>query len=181
MSGTNKNIPTNGLFSFSGEVSAHSFNATGSDFSEFFEWNDRNQQNEDRIGYFVSLVNGNKIEISNKNVIGIITGTASYTGNNPIEWQGKYKTDEFGRKISESELNPLYNSKQEYIPRNKRKEWGNVGLLGQIHVRDDGTCIPGGFCKVNKSGIATLTKSKKYNTYNVLRRINDNVIEILFK
>lgn len=175
------NASSSKVFSFNAEVSAPSFNASNSDFSEFFEWSDGNKQNEDRIGYFVSLVNGNKIEISNKNVIGIITGTASYIGNNPIEWHGKYKIDEFGRKISETELNPLYDSEQEYISRSKRKEWGNVGLLGQIHVRDDGTCIPGGFCKVNKNGIATLAKSKKYNTYNILRRISNNVIEVLFK
>ncbi|MGR5864683.1 hypothetical protein ACT7DZ_14455 [Bacillus cereus] len=51
-----------------------------------------------------------------------------------------------------------------------------VGLLGQIRVRDDGTCSVGGYCFPNTEGIAT--RSQK--GYRVIKRINPNQILIMF-
>ena len=76
------------------------FNTSGADYSEYFEWNDLNLNNENRIGYFVSLVNGDKIEINNKNIIGIISSSPSIIGDAQSEdWSEKYLKDEFGIKI----------------------------------------------------------------------------------
>ena len=67
-----------------------------------------------------------------------------------------------------------YNPRKGYIPRAHRKEWACVGLLGQIRVRDDGTCIVGKKCGC-LNGIAT-----QGNIWRVLERIDTDVIRILF-
>lgn len=51
----------------------------------------------------------------------------------------------------------------------------NVGLIGIMNVRDDGSCIPGKKCTV-LNGIATTG-----NKWFVLDRINDKTIKILFR
>ncbi len=51
----------------------------------------------------------------------------------------------------------------------------NVGLLGVMHVRDDGTCIIGKKCSVS-NGIAT-----NGNKWYVLDRINEKTVKILFR
>ena len=66
--------------------------------------------------------------------------------------------------------------------RKDRKEWDYVGMLGVLPIRDDGTCIPGQFCKCNDDGIATLATAEDIVTnrftYVVLERVSDNVIKI---
>ena len=97
-----------------------------------------------------------------------------------MEWQGKFKKDEFGRFILEDGayvINPDYDETQEYIFRKDRPEWSTVGLLGQLAVYDDGTCEVNGYCKCSSNGIAT----KSDNGYRVIERINDNLIKILYK
>jgi hypothetical protein len=83
-------------------------------------------------------------------------------------------------KLSENYDPTLQNS---YIERKDRKEWDYVGMLGVIPVRDDGTCLPGQYCKCNDEGIATLATTEDMVTnrftYTVLERISDNVIKIL--
>ena len=55
-------------------------------------------------------------------------------------------------------------------------------MLGVLPIRDDGTCIPGQFCKCNDDGIATLATAEDIVTnrftYVVLERVSDNVIKI---
>ena len=34
-------------------------------------------------------------------------------------------------------INPDYDENRVYIPRDKRKEWGAIGLLGKVRVRDE--------------------------------------------
>lgn len=177
---------------FDGQVFGLSaFNSTGADYAEYFEWDDQNENAEDRIGHFVSLV-GDKIKIAepDEDIIGVITGMSSIIGNaNEDTWGSMYVRDIFGRFIMEDieipsefgtivtqnpKLNPSYDARKEYIPRSKRKEWDTVGLLGQIVVIDDGTCVGGGKCTVATGGIATAG-----NKYRVLKRLDDNHILIL--
>ena len=66
---------------------------------------------------------------------------------------------------------------KEYIPRLKRPEWVAVGLLGQLLVRDDGTCKPGKYCMPNSEGIATASNKG----YRVMKRTGPNQILVLFK
>ena len=87
-----------------GEVSADgSFSGGGADYAEFFEWNDGNSSNEDRVGYSVSLVNGKiKIAESGETIIGVISGNPSVVGDaQELYWQGKYEKDEYGRDVYE--------------------------------------------------------------------------------
>lgn len=181
------------------------------DYAEMFEWNDGNEFNEDRVGYFVTLIE-NKITKANTNskyILGIISSTPSIIGNAPMRWQGKYLNDEWGRPIYENievtytetiseqdengeivfkevqktrtdnvrKINPDYNPDQEYIPRENRKEWDAVGLLGKLLVRQDGTLIANEFCYPNADGIATKSESGYY----VTKIINENIAEVIFK
>lgn len=145
----------------------------------------------------------------NDYIVGIISGNQSIIGNACEDsWNDMYIRDEFDRlqyedvevereeevfneetneyetktvKVTEThiKLNPNYNPSVEYIPRSERKEWGVVGMLGQIKVRDDGTCKVNGFCKPSIDGIATHTDDK--SGYRVMERINDNLIRVIMK
>lgn len=68
-----------------------------------------------------------------------------------------------------------------YIQRADRPEWGCVGMLGIIPVRDDGTCLPGRFCKCGNGGIATMSEGRSIDTYMVKSRIADNVVAVIMK
>lgn len=68
------------------------------DYAEFFEWKDENINNEKRYGYFVSL-DGDKIEIGNYNLIGIVSANpAIITDSAPFKWKDSFVTDEWGNK-----------------------------------------------------------------------------------
>lgn len=180
------------------------FNSTGADYAEYFEWSDGNVEAEDRIGYFVTFDEGEKIrKASNSDVyvLGIVSGNAAIIGNSyNDQWKGMYDRDIFGRAITEEltvdatldenggvlvpahketrlKLNPAYDASQEYECRENRKEWDAVGMLGILPVRDDGTCKVNGYCKPNNSGVAT----KADTGYRVVARIADNIIKVLFR
>ena len=78
-----------------------SVTSNGADYAEFFEWEDENPCNEDRVGLLVTL-DGEKIRLAETGdeILGIISGTAAVLGDNyECEWNGKYLTDDFGRVI----------------------------------------------------------------------------------
>lgn len=169
---------------------ASSFSATGADFAELFEWADGNPDNEDRRGLFVAL-DGDKIKLANAddNYIGVISGEQAFVGNSASEeWQGKYLTDVFGTRLyqeietltgttTQYILNPDYNPNEEYVMRENRKEWGTVGLLGQVVVIDDGTCVVGGYVEPSVNGVGTASDSG----YCVMKRIDETHIRVLVK
>ena len=74
-------------------------------------------------------------------------------------------------------INPNYDPNQEYIPRENRKEWDAVGLLGKLLVEQDGTLIEGGYCKPITNGIATNSE----NGFYVMQVLNENQALILFR
>ena len=78
--------------------------STTADYSEFFEWLDENPDNEDRVGYFVTL-DGNRIKIASDNddyILGIVSGEPFVLGNGDCDtWNGMYLHDEFRRTIYE--------------------------------------------------------------------------------
>ena len=182
---------------------------SGADYAEYFEWLDENDNVDDRVGYIVTL-EGNKIKFANSedDVLGIVSGTATVLGDNAEwEWQGKYLKDEFGRKIidwvehkstttiynddgtsqekeislgffPEPRINPAFNENEEYVNRYWRPEWDAVGLMGKLFVRDNGSCQVGGYVKPD-NGIA-IPSAEKTNM-RVLKRVNDNVIQVLLK
>lgn len=153
-----------------------SWNGGGADYAEYFEWEDGNISNEDRVGTSVVLV-GNKIRaaIAGETPIGVISGNPSVVGDAAWnKWNEKYLRDDFNRYIMEDynvlqwtdeegnevaydednvpadvtippeavtvvqqrrQLNPSYDPNVEYIPREQRKEWDAVGMMGKLVIK----------------------------------------------
>ena len=171
-----------GKGSFIGDIYSNGVLVKTADYAEYFEWSYSNLNNEDRVGYFVSLNPERKIQVSGTNILGIVSATPGVIGNAPQEWPKKYLLDEWGREVIDEatglpKLNPKYDETQTYIPRSERKEWSPVGMLGMLRVRDDGTCKVGGYCKPNEKGIATSSESGYYIT----NRYSKNIIEVFLK
>jgi hypothetical protein len=113
----------------------------GADYAEYFEWQDGNPFNEDRRGISVAMI-GEKIKIAEPTdtPIGVISSNPSIVGNAAWNhWQGRFLRDDFGTiKVDaqgKSMINPQYDSQIDYVPREQRKEWDMVGLIGKISVR----------------------------------------------
>lgn len=189
---------------FAGTVSSSS----GADYAENFEWKDGNPNNEDRVGYIVTL-DGDKIVKANTgdDVLGICSGTAMVLGDSAEwNWSKRYLTDDFGRIIYEDydieheeikdeetgkvieeawtehihapKQNPEYDASQPYVKRADRPEWQIVGMMGKLYVRDDGTCVVNGYADV-KDGIATKANGK--TNMRVMERVTDNIVRVLMK
>ena len=179
-------------------------NTSGADYAEFIEeWYDGNPDNEDRVGYMVTVKNG-KLYKANEGdyIIGITSGNPSIVGNADEEYYWRYERDRFNRVIYEDaeveqtdadgnpttekisirrkKQSPTYNAtlQTSYIPRAKRPEWDYVGMRGIVPCRDDGTCEVGGFCKCGQNGIATKAETRGFDTYYVLKRIDEETISV---
>ena len=178
------------------------YSSSGADYAEYvYEWEDGNTENEDRRGYFVTVRNKKlrKAEAGDY-VVGITSGNPSVIGNGDEDWRGRWLRDEFGSVVyKDVEVNDYaedgetitgthiehvrqqskdYDSSQEYIERKDRPEWSCVGMIGVLYVRDDGTCIPGDFCKCGNGGVATYTSERGFDTFFVLERTDDNIIKV---
>lgn len=185
---------------------ASNVTSSGSDYAEYFEWFDGNPNNEDRVGTIVAL-NCDKIYPANAedDILGIVSGTATVIGDNPeCDWHSRFLVDNYGRKIMEEiketkpiynpetgqteevittrqfpKINPEYDKTKKYIRRSDRPEWDIVGLMGKLHVNDDGTCVPNGYAKCGGNGIATASTEK--TNMRVMKRITDNIILVFMK
>ncbi len=78
--------------------------STAADYAEFFEWEDGNPDNEDRVGKFVTI-DGNKILIASNPddyILGIVSGRPFVLGNGDCDvWTNMHLTDEYNRYIME--------------------------------------------------------------------------------
>ena len=187
------------------------FNSSGADYAEFIKpWADGNVDGEDRVGYFVTVEDGLLRKANDGDyIIGITSGNPSIVGNSDEDYYCKYERDDFNRIIMEDiaeiveekdedgneviretgniiknarmKLSDNYDSTLEYIPRKLRKEWDYVGMLGVLPVRDDGTCEVGKFCKCGIDGIATLAEARGFDTYMVIDRVSENVVNVVLK
>lgn len=167
-------------------IEGASYNAGGTDFAQMFETADHKAID---VGYFVTFSNEEKIRIATSNdsfILGISSATPAIIGNSgALSWQKRYKTDNFGKRqyvrTETQEIQPLLNTEWDpackYIARKDRSGWLPVGLIGQMLVRDDGTCEPHGYCRPNDDGIATKAESGFF----VIKRTDDNQILILFR
>lgn len=180
-----------------------SYNTSGADYAEYFEWLDGNANKDDRRGYFVTL-DGEKIKFAKPGdyILGIISGLPAIIGNSDEDWQGRYLLDEFGAFILEEfeservvknkitgkektlietgvryKENPAYDPEKPYIQRADRPEWDAVGMMGVLSVRDDGTCQVNGYCTVAEGGTATASDSG----YRVIKRVNDHIVKVIFR
>ena len=162
-----------------------SFNSSGADYAECFEWEDGNPNKENRAGKFVTL-NGNKVKIASADddILGVVTANSSVIGNNPIDWEGRFVKDVYGCIQCDKEGIPItsstYDETQTYIERTKRPEWATIGLVGQLVVEDDGTCIPNEYCHV-LDGIATaVTEEEKASWEKALGKVKANYVKSVF-
>ena len=160
------------------------------DYAELFEWDDGNTNSADRRGFFVSLVNGNKIEIGNANIVGIVSARPVILGDAAaLGWHGRYILDDFGAPVQElrdgvmsPKINPNFNMQTVYTPRITRKEWTPVGLLGKLFVRSAQTLTAGSKCTSNSSGYAV--SGNDYHILRVMRQPTNTlygIVEILMK
>lgn len=80
--------------------------ATGADYAEYFEWSDKNVNNEDRVGHFVTFDKNDpeKIRFANEGdyILGIVSALPSVIGNGDEDWRKRYILDDFGRYIEET-------------------------------------------------------------------------------
>ena len=201
---------------FDGTVKAKSTitASTTADYAEFFEWLDKNPNEEDRVGHFVTL-DGDKIKIATSEddyILGIVSGEPFVLGNGDCDtWNGMYLHDEFRRTMYEPApkiieildnegnptgeykevegeyegtrpiLNPDYDPTQEYISRFDRVEWSPIGMLGVLAVLHDGTAEVNGYVTVNNEGIATKCTRDIKNSYRVIKKVSDKVVEVIFR
>ncbi|MGL6197970.1 MAG: peptidase G2 autoproteolytic cleavage domain-containing protein [Lachnospiraceae bacterium] len=90
---------------FNGNVhSASGIYTSGADYAEMFEWQDGNPENEERIGYFVTL-EGKYIRKANavdQYILGVVSAHPSMISDSQsCGWQGMYLQDRWGRPIYE--------------------------------------------------------------------------------
>ena len=95
------------------------YNTSGADYAEFVkEWWDGNPNNEDRVGYMVTVKNGKLYKANiGDHVIGITSGNPSVIGNADEDYFWMYERDEFNRIISEEvpDLVPKLDENGEFI------------------------------------------------------------------
>lgn len=181
-----------------GEVYATgAFNTGGADYAEYIKpWFDENKSGEDRRGYFVTVSGGKLFKAQPGDyIVGITSGNPSVIGNGDEDWSGRWLRDDFDSYIyEETEIetdgaektlvlarkqNPDYDPELRYIPRSKRPEWSAVGMIGVLSVRDDGSCVPGGFAKCGAGGIATNADEWEcHKTFFVIERVSDNIVKV---
>ena len=81
------------------------YGSSGADYAEYFEWKDGNPDNEDRRGRLVTL-DGEKIRFATAEddyILGIVSANPCVEGDiQPDDWQGKYLTDVFGQRLTQT-------------------------------------------------------------------------------
>lgn len=202
-SGTGSSAKANCFRATESNTYGKTYNTSGADYAEMFEWLDENQLNEDRAGKFVTL-DGDKIRLANEKdtyILGVVSGNASVIGDSYADqWAYMYEQDVFGRPIYETvtipeerdengdliveehteeqlKVSSKYDNTKKYIPRNKRPEWAAIGLLGKLVCLDDGTAKVNDYVKPNENAIATASETQ--TKYRVMRRIDGSHIQIM--
>lgn len=159
-----------------------SWTTSGADYAEYFEWEDGNPNNEDRVGKLVTT-NGTFIRLAQPGewILGVVSAVPCFIGDGQEEeWQGMYIKDVYGRKMiidGEWVLNPDYDPNMEFKGRENRPEWSTVGLVGKLVVDDDGTAEVNGFITSGENGVATASKTE--TRFRVIERLDDNHIRVV--
>ena len=79
------------------------FNSSGADYAEFIKpWADGNPDNEDRVGYMVTIKDGLLCKANEGDyIVGITSGNPSIVGNADEDYYWRYERDEFNRFVYE--------------------------------------------------------------------------------
>lgn len=92
------------------------YGSSGADYAELFEWKDGNPDNEDRRGMFVTL-DGEKIRLATADddyILGVVSANPCIEGDvYSDDWQGKYLTDVFGQRLTQTVHIPARYEEQE--------------------------------------------------------------------
>lgn len=92
------------------------YGSSGADYAEYFEWADGNPDNEDRRGMFVTL-DGEKIRLATADddyILGVVSANPCIEGDvYSDDWQGKYLTDVFGQRLTQTVHIPARYEEQE--------------------------------------------------------------------
>ena len=171
------------------------------DYAEMFETADGQPIGP---GYFVT-VEEDKVRTAHDGdgyILGVTSAKPAFLSDSgEMRWKDKFLTDEWGvvlyetvmvppvfdtrgliavpeRTVRRPVLNPAWDPALEYMPRSRREEWVAVGMLGKLLVRDNGTCVPNGYCRPDSRGMAVPSDN---TGYRVLRRTGSNQILILFR
>lgn len=92
---------TNALrVTYAGDImGTKAFQSSGADYAEFVKpWADGNPDNEDRVGYFVTVKDGLLYKANEGDFIfGITSGNPSVVGNADEDYYWRYERDEFNR------------------------------------------------------------------------------------
>lgn len=92
------------------------YGSSGADYAEYFEWVDGNPDNEDRRGRLVTL-DGEKIRFATSDddyILGIVSANPCIEGDvYSDDWQGKYLTDVFGQRLTQTVHIPARYEEQE--------------------------------------------------------------------
>ncbi len=93
-----------------------SYSSSGADYAEYFEWKDGNPDNEDRRGRLVTL-DGEKIRFATADddyILGVVSANPCIEGDvYSDDWQGKYLTDVFGQRLTQTVHIPARYEEQE--------------------------------------------------------------------
>lgn len=109
---------------FDGNIyGTRAFKSSGADYAEYIkEWADGNPDNEDRIGYMVTIKNGLLYKANEGDyIVGITSGNPSVVGNADEDYYWKYERDVFNRitmedvpetvQQTDEEDNPVFDEK----------------------------------------------------------------------
>ena len=92
------------------------YGSSGADYAEYFEWVDGNPDNEDRRGRLVTL-DGEKIRFATADddyILGVVSANPCIEGDvYSDDWQGKYLTDVFGQRLTQTVHIPARYEEQE--------------------------------------------------------------------
>jgi hypothetical protein len=123
-----------------GDVEANGTVTSGSfDFAEYMETYDGNNI---QPGTPVVIDHGRFVRTAERNEepFGVVSATAGFVCNNPMEWHDKYCRDNFGGYIRDSKgnkvLNDNFDPNKKYKKRSDRKEWVVVGFIGQVYIKN---------------------------------------------
>jgi len=103
--GTSESSRSNALrVTYKGDIlGTKAFQSSGADYAEFIKpWADGNPDNEDRVGYFVTIKNGHLHKANEGDYItGITSGNPSVVGNADEDYYWRYERDKLNRIVME--------------------------------------------------------------------------------